>query len=46
MEGVAEVVGEVAKGVDFELAEDVHWELVEEPVDDHAAFDAALGVEH
>ncbi len=42
---VVEVVGGVAEGVDFEVLEEVLRDFVEEPVYDHAAFDAALGVQ-
>jgi hypothetical protein len=43
--GVVEVIGCVSKGVDFELSEEILGEFLQEPVDDHSAFDTALAVE-
>ncbi|KAF6519395.1 hypothetical protein HZS61_017769 [Fusarium oxysporum f. sp. conglutinans] len=45
MVGIAKVVGEVAESVDFEFLKLVEGHFIEEPVDDHAAFYSALGVE-
>ena len=42
---VVEVIGGVAEGVDFEFGEKVLRDFLEEPVEDHTAFDAALGVQ-
>lgn len=42
--GVVEVICSVAKGIDFEATEEVVGDLVEQPVDDEATFDAALRV--
>ena len=43
--GIVEVVCCVAEGVDFQFGEQVLGHFLQEPVDDHAAFDAALGMQ-
>ncbi len=43
--GVVEVVGCVSKCIDLELGKQILWQLLEKPVEDQAAFDAALRVE-
>jgi len=41
---IVEMVGGVAKGIDFQLREEILGQLLEEPVKDQAALDAALRV--
>ncbi len=42
---VVEVVRRVAKGVDLELGQQVLGQLLQEPVENQAAFNGALGVQ-
>lgn len=39
------MVGCVAESIDFEFGKEILWNFLQEPVKDHAAFDAALGVQ-
>lgn len=40
------MIGDIAKGIDFELLEVLKGHFVQEPVNDHSSFDSSLRVEN